>query len=252
MTIPLQSSIIYGPVRSRRLGHSLGINCFIPKLKICSLDCLYCQYGYTRVSMADLEDSRNYFSVDEILSALEESVLNQEDEINAITLSGNGESTLHPGFPKIVEGIIRIRNAHLPGVNTVILSNSTTLESAAVRSALQHLDQRIMKLDCGTEMCFQRFNRPVTGISIATITEHLQLLGNVIIQTMFCGGDGGNSEPEEVETWIRRLKAIRPLNVQIYSLDRPFPSRLIESIDRVNLEKIADKVRKTGIKAEVF
>jgi len=252
MTIPLQNSIIYGPVGSRRLGRSLGINCFIPKLKICSLDCLYCQYGYTRVSMADLGDPGNYFSVAEILSALENSVMERGEVINAITLSGNGESTLHPAFPEIVEGIIRIRDAHLPGIKTVILSNSTTLESEAVRSALIHLDQRIMKLDCGTEECFQRFNRPVTGVSIATITEYLRRLGNVIIQTMFCSGSEGNSEPDEVDNWIWRLKAIKPSVVQIYSLDRPFPSRRITSLNRESLEKIADKVRKAGVQADVF
>ncbi len=252
MTIPLQTDIIYGPVASRRLGRSLGINCFKSNTKICSLDCLYCQYGYTRISVSELEEPDNYYTVAEILAALEASLMMLENGIDAITLSGNGESTAHPQFSEIVEGIIRLRNSLAPGVQTAILSNSTMLGRKAVRTALAQLDNRILKLDCGTEECFRRFNRPVIGVTLENIISNLRNTEDIIIQTLFAGGMEGNTSAEQVDAWVRQLRVIKPRYVQIYTLARPFPSRHIEPLEKQVLSEIAVKVREAGIEVMVY
>jgi len=252
MTIPLQNHIIYGPVASRRLGRSLGINCFIPKSKICSLNCLYCQYGYTRIGENELEDPSNYFTTKEILNALKNSLSAMADGIDAITLSGNGEATAHPDFPSLVDGIVNLRDTYTPGIRTVILSNSTFLGRAEVRAATGQLDVRIMKLDCGTEACFRRYNHPVIEVTLEEIVSNLCKLKDPVIQTLFSGGPAGNASPDQLKAWIEKLLEIRPHDVQIYSLARPFPSRSIEKIGRPELEDIALQVRAEGIDIAVY
>jgi len=252
MPIPLQNNIIYGPVNSRRLGRSLGINCFIPKDKICSLNCLYCQYGYTRIGEAELHDPENYYPVDEILGALKEYLVIAGNHIDAITLSGNGEATAHPQFPEIVEGILLLRNTLAPGVQTAILSNSTMLGREHVRSALSRLDNRIMKLDCGTEECFRRYNRPVIGVTLENIIYSLRNMEDIIIQTLFTGGPEGNASAVQVDAWIRQVRGIGPRHVQIYSLARPFPSRHIEPLDKQSLSEIGMKAGEAGIETTVY
>jgi wyosine [tRNA(Phe)-imidazoG37] synthetase (radical SAM superfamily) len=252
MTIPLQKSIIYGPVSSRRLGRSLGINCFVPGAKICSLNCLYCQYGYTRVGPAALQNPDSYYPVNEILDDLEVYLADDRGGIDVITLSGNGESSAHPDFPAIVDGMVRLRDRYKPGVDTVILSNSTMLHREAVRSAMKKLDKRIMKLDCGTDSCFKRFNQPVIPVTFEEVVAGLKQMAHIIIQTLFAGGAMGNASKDQVAAWIDRLIGIRPDHVQIYSLARPFPSRQIGVLDRKALDEIAVMVRATGIEVSVY
>lgn len=251
MPIPLQKGIIYGPVASRRLGLSLGINIIRIPRKICTLDCIYCQYGYNPLQPSQLTAEENFYRVEEISDALGEA-LSQGIKPEYITLSGNGEATLHPGFPELVREINRLRDRYTPGSRTAILSNATNLNDPHIIRGLAMLDDRIMKLDCGTNDCFQRFNRPGVPVTLDDITEWLGDLSEVTIQSLFAGGAAGNISDPEINAWLERLLRIRPAFVQIYTLARSYPSRDIDPAKPADLEKIMNLVQSHGISARTY
>ena len=189
--IQLQRNIVYGPVNSRRLGVSLGLNILPTKTKVCSFDCLYCQYGWTE----DFNDNtliKVLPSKAEILEALESQLKEMNYEPDYITFSGNGEATLHPEFGAIVDGVIELRNKYTPHAKTTILSNSTQLFKTEVREALAKLDERIMKLDAGYEEMLKQYNRPAKYVYLDVITDVLTEMKDITIQTLFTSGPMGN------------------------------------------------------------
>jgi wyosine [tRNA(Phe)-imidazoG37] synthetase (radical SAM superfamily) len=249
MLLELQSTIIYGPIRSRRIGTSLGVNILPPKIKICSFDCLYCQYGWTDFS---LMENAEYPRPEEAGKALEEALDRLSEPPRWITFSGNGEPTLHPEFGRIVDLVIEVRDSRAPGAGTAILSNSTTVHRPEIREALEKLDLRIMKLDAGTPDAFASYNRPAQGITLEIVVEGLAELDDVTIQSLFTKGPAGNSSEGHISAWIEHLKRIEPVMVQIYSLDRGFPSREIGELDPEELEEIRARLEAEGIPAKVF
>lgn len=247
----LQQNIIYGPVNSRRLGSSLGLNILGSKTKVCSFDCVYCQYGWT----ADWEDEKSDIhlpSADEIENALTDKLKTMESEPDYITFSGNGEATIHPKFTEIVDAVINIRNKYSPSSKTAILSNSSEIFKKEIKISLSKLDERIMKLDAGLPNVFSAYNRPRKYVDLDIITEELASMNDVIIQTLFCKGDAGNFTDENINSWLARIKKIKPLHVQIYSLDRGYPSDSIFPVNKDELNVIKEKTEKAGIKGEVF
>ncbi|MBN2601940.1 MAG: radical SAM protein, partial [Candidatus Marinimicrobia bacterium] len=217
MLLRLQNSIVYGPVASRRLGHSLGINLLPFYQKTCTLDCLYCQYGWTRFS--NLETAK-FPSVTEVLSALEHSLKSLPASPDYITFSGNGEPTLHPEFGTIIDEVKQLRDALAPGAKVAILSNSTILIRPSIHTALEKLDERIMKLDAGNATIFEIYNRPHPSYEFHRIIEGLAALKNVTIQSLFTGGRDGNYTPPSILDWVNKIVEIKPRMVQIYTLDR--------------------------------
>jgi len=167
--LPLQKTIVYGPVLSRRLGYSLGINLLSPHIKICSFDCVYCQYGKTHLKTRKIEKTALY-SPDEILREVEKALLIVR-KVDYLTLSGNGEPTLHPQFLEIVEGIKSLRNRYRPDVKIALFSNSTCLGRKEVQQAMELIDQPILKLDAGNERLFQKVNHPCKGIDLIQIFQ---------------------------------------------------------------------------------
>lgn len=252
-TLPLQQGIIYGPIKSRRLGLSLGINLMPIDYKLCSFNCVYCHYGFTDIHTSDL--SKNLSDIpkpDEVEEALE-SYLRKDKNINFITFSGNGEPSLHPDFNEIVDRVKKIRDKYVPEVQVAILSNSTGSGLPEVKDALSKLDKVFMKLDCGTSEMFSRINRPAKNVSYEDVVENLMTLDRIIIQSVFVGGKITNTDPDEVRDWIDKISQIDPLSVQIYSLDRPSASADFKKVDRYILSKIAEEtVRLTGVEVEVF
>lgn len=247
----LQKNIIYGPVNSRRLGTSLGLNILGNKIKVCSFDCVYCQYGWT----GDWEDDKqdvHLTSVDEIENALIDKLKTIGFEPNYITFSGNGEATIHPKFADIVDVIINIRNKYSPSSKTAILSNSSEIYKKEIKQALAKLDERIMKLDAGLMNVFNDYNRPRKYVDLDIITEELASMKDVTIQTLFCKGDAGNYTQENINAWLIRIKKIKPLYIQIYSLDRGYPSDSIYPVNKDELNKIKAIIESEGIKGEVF
>lgn len=252
MLLDLKKGIIYGPVHSRRLGRSLGINILPGEAKLCTFDCLYCQYGWTGIHDAKPPRDVDLPSVSDVLDAVRNALALIDVPPAYITFSGNGEPTLHSDFPRMVEGVIDLRNRFSPQSETAILSNSTTVSDPDIRSALARLDLRIMKLDSGSEEMLGAYNRPCGGIHLGEIVEGLAALKDVTIQALFTGGPAGNGGVEAVDAWIDQLEKIRPLMVQIYTLDRGYPSRRIEPLSRTELLDVAARLESRSIRAQVY
>ncbi len=251
MLLELQKRIIYGPIRSRRLGQSLGINILPAGKKVCPFNCIYCQYGWTKVHTA--KGMRHLFpTVEVIRDALTKALKDLQIPPSYITFSGNGEPTLQPQFGQIVETVISVRNRMAKEAKTAILSNSALVEKNSICKALEKLDVRIMKLDCGSPRMFKKYNQPCPGIDLELITEGLSRLSDINIQTLLSSGEAGNIQPKNIKDWIERLKRIRPLTVQLYTMDRDYPSKNLKPASRNELEGIRELVEDAGISAQVF
>lgn len=241
----------YGPVRSRRLGRSLGINVLPSGRKHCSFNCIYCQYGWAD-PRRPLQIGDGVPSVEEVRTALVTALAQLDEVPEFLTFSGNGEPTLHPAFPSMVDEVVAVRDAHAPSARVAILSNSSQVADPVVRAALGKLDVRIMKLDVGREDSFQRFNQPAPGIHLDLIVDGLRSLGGVTLQSLFADGPFGNIGPEDVDAWIKQVQRVLPLTVQVYSLDRDVPSPHIGVASGIRLGEIRDGLLACGIRADVF
>jgi wyosine [tRNA(Phe)-imidazoG37] synthetase (radical SAM superfamily) len=248
MLLPLQKSIIYGPIQSRRLGSSLGINVLPIERKVCTLNCLYCQYGWT------LPDRQQVIfpEVDQVAAELEKALRKFHKPLDYITFSGNGEPTLHPDFPEIVQIVIQLRDRLMPETRTAILSNSTRVNYPEIRNAIEQLDLRIMKLDAGNEKVFSEYNGALPGVHFSRIIRGLELLQDVTIQALFTGGPRGNYQNENLRDWIDVLFQIKPLSVQVYSLDRASPSRDIQRLNHVDLQQVVQLLESRYINVWTF
>jgi wyosine [tRNA(Phe)-imidazoG37] synthetase (radical SAM superfamily) len=253
----LQTDIIYGPVRSRRLGLSLGINLLPTDYKVCSFNCCYCQYGWTiRPSLNPAHALKDLPQAAEVRVALEKalkSVVRKRAKLDAVTFSGNGEPTLHPEFAEIVDLAAHLRDRYLPRLKLAILSNSSTVARDEIRAALDRLDVRMMKLDAGSEEIIHQLNGPAPPFYLKEIVDGLKQLKDVILQSLFVQGRVCNADPDAVAQWIERVREIRPALVQIYSLDRVPADSRIWKVNLPTLEWIANQVRwQAGVKAEIY
>lgn len=254
MVLSLQRRCIYGPVSSRRLGRSLGLNLLPVENKVCMFDCVYCHYGATDVHAFGPEIS--YPDVSLVAGELEQTLRTcaaRHEHLDAITFSGNGEPTLHPRFGGIVDEVMALRDRFTPGLPVTILSNSTTAGRPEIRAALHRLDRRIMKLDAGTEAAFAAVNHPHPSIRLEELIEGLSILERITIQTAFMKGSVDNSTPKDIDAWMEAVARIHPMDIQIYTIDRPSADGFLHKVDRPDLERIAaEVVRRTGIPARVF
>jgi wyosine [tRNA(Phe)-imidazoG37] synthetase (radical SAM superfamily) len=247
--LELQKGLTYGPIDSRRLGRSLGINVLPTSKKRCTFDCCYCQYGRTEPIGSASED---FPGADEIGRAVERALW-QNQPLDAITFSGNGEPTLHPQFPRVVRVVRRLRDKLAPGVPLVILSNSSLCDVSRISDALGDLDLRIMKLEVGSQGMLQSVNRPAPGITYERIIKGLAELPKTIIQAMFVKGSVDNRTRSDLDQWLLALGEVRPIEVQVYSLDRPAPDADLVSVGMPELESVAELVRKKlHVKAKAY
>ena len=254
----LWDSIVFGPIVSRRLGKSLGINVLPTTEKICSFNCVYCECGWT----PDKEMlHREYLSAETILHAVEAKLKMCHEEnvtIDSITFSGNGEPTMHPDFGKIIAGLIPLRNLYYPKTAITCLSNATQLFRADVKEALQKIKNPILKLDAGSETFFKLVDRPVIPVTLQEIVEQLKTFqGNLIIQTMLLRGEidaqhFDNSQHEELSQWLGHIREINPKKVMLYSLERETPAKKLVKMEQADLKHVAEKIHKIGIAAEIY
>ena len=255
--ISLQRGIIYGPVPSRRLGQSLGINLLPTDHKLCSFNCLYCQYGWTKhVTVSSDERLENLPSVDQVAAALETAltVLGRDHKtIDCITICGNGEPTLYPALTEVIVAAKNLRDRYQPQARVAILSNSSTVGNPAIRAALDLLDLKIMKFDAGSEAMFRQLNHPAAPVYMGEIIAGLKQLKDCYLQSCFVQGRVTNADPDSVAMWIEKVREIHPLAVHIYSLDREPADKRIERVNLTTLQWIANEVRwRAGVQAEVF
>ena len=249
--------IVFGPVKSRRLGISLGINLLPTSGKICTFDCIYCECGYN----VDGRTKQGFPSHEAVAQALEAKL--QELKATGITpdvftFSGNGEPTLHPEFENIIDDAVELRNKFFPEAKISVLSNATMLHKESVFRALNKVDNNILKLDSIYENQVQLIDRPLqTSFSIVKIIKNLKRFhGNLIIQTIFLKGSHNgqiidNTGEQEVNVWIERLKAINPKQVMIYTIDRTTPEKNLQKVSLEELNIIAEKIKKAGFTVSV-
>ncbi|PKK84084.1 MAG: radical SAM protein [candidate division Zixibacteria bacterium HGW-Zixibacteria-1] len=249
----LQKGIIYGPVNSRRLGSSLGINLLPTGFKACSFNCAYCQYGYTLASGYKSKwGGKDMPSVESVATTLIRA-LDEYPAVSYITFSGNGEPTLHPQFKAIVEEVRKVKEKYAPQARLAILSNSALVGRADIREALGRLDVRFMKLDAGNDEMFRKFNRPHKDVTFDEIIDGLKMLGDFSIQALFAGGEQGNYTENHIKEWARQIKLLRPGECHIYSLDRPTPDGRLTKIDKEGLLHLVSIARQfTDIPIKIF
>jgi wyosine [tRNA(Phe)-imidazoG37] synthetase (radical SAM superfamily) len=255
--ISLQQGIIYGPVPSRRLGVSLGINLLPSEYKLCSFNCLYCQYGWTtKATFTPGERLRDLPSVDAVAAVLEMALAEFSRDhrtIDAISICGNGEPTLYPALAEVIVNMKQIRDRYQPHARVAILSNSSTVGDPVVRAALDLLDLKIMKFDAGSEEMFRQLNHPAAPVYMGEIVAGLKQLENIFLQSCFVQGRVINADPDSVAMWIDKVREIHPLGVQLYTLDREPADKRIETVSLTILRWIAYAVRwRAGLQAEVF
>ncbi|MCM1378023.1 MAG: radical SAM protein [Clostridium sp.] len=250
-------STIFGPIHSRRLGVSLGVNLMPNDGKVCSFDCLYCEAGFN----AQGKGSSGLPTVEQVEHDLQSKLHDMKEKgesLDVITFSGNGEPTLHPDFPKIIDITLRARDKYFPEAKVSVLTNSTRIFTPEVAEALKKVDNNILKLDSAIEPTMRSIDRPASKeFTVEKVVEGLQQFRHTgIIQTMIlrgehCGKKIDNTTPEEIAALIEAYKRIQPREVMIYSLDRSTPEERLQKVDREELEVIAENIREAGIKVQV-
>ena len=252
MSTIIYPSPIFGPVHSRRLGVSLGINLLPADGKWCSFDCIYCECGLN----VDYRPHQALPTREQVTVALEDRLREMKangPQPDVLTFAGNGEPTLHPAFPEILDDVIALRDSYFPAAKISVLSNSTQIHRPKVREALLRADNPIMKLDTVSSEYIHRVDRPQGHYKVEAIIELLAMMTpKVIIQTMFMSGIGvDNTGDDYVRPWLEAIQHIAPRQVMIYTIDRETPVEGLNKAQPAVLDGIAEKVRALGIDCSV-
>jgi wyosine [tRNA(Phe)-imidazoG37] synthetase (radical SAM superfamily) len=252
----LFDQLIFGPIQSRRLGLSLGVNLLPIDAKICSFNCIYCECGFNTTMQESPIPTRE--QVRETLEAKLKEMISEGQVPDVITFAGNGEPTLHAEFDGIIDDTISLRNTYCPTAKVSVLSNSTRVHKPHIFKALNKVDNNILKFDSAIDRTMKLMDQPVgKHINVAWFIEHLKKFeGKLIIQTMFLRGEVNgekfdNTTDEEVEAWLNALNEISPQQVMIYSLDREAPTQTLQKIEVEELNAIAEKVKARGFEVSV-
>jgi wyosine [tRNA(Phe)-imidazoG37] synthetase (radical SAM superfamily) len=252
----LFNEIIFGPIKSRRLGNSLGINLLPIKSKLCNFNCVYCECG-----LNDDKANDPYPQRESIAQELEKKLITLKDKNNlpdVITFAGNGEPTMHPQFSKVIDDTIALRNTYAPQCEITVLSNATMLRIPKVMDALKRVDRAFLKIDSAITATSKMINQPAITIPLDTLALQMLELGNKLnIQTMFLRGSINgilfdNTSVEEIEALISFYKTTNPAEVQIYSIARDTPINTLETIKKEELLSIAALISQHGIPVNVF
>lgn len=252
MTI-LFHEIVYGPVLSRRLGSSLGVNLLPYDGKLCSFDCIYCECGFNR----DFRTKTELPSREMVYAALEDklqALCGKGMKLDVITFAGNGEPTMHPEFADIIGDTQQLRDQYFPHTKISVLSNGLHLNRKEVFDAMRKVDNPILKLDSAIDETVRRIDRPNgNNYSVSKQVERYRLFqGDFVLQTMFLRGrfegkEIDNTTEEEISAWLALISELRPREVMIYTIDRETPARELEKAPIEALQEIARKVRELGI-----
>lgn len=245
----LFDSIVYGPIRSRRLGVSLGVNLMPTDAKLCSFDCVYCECGWNQPVSHPLLPTR-----EQVRQALYTQLSTLNTQLDVITFSGNGEPTMHPDFLGIIQDTCALRDQYCPNAKVSVLSNSTQLGRSEVIEALKLCDNRILKLDSAIDSTMRLIDKPVNPLlTVQQIIQYLeQFNGDFTLQTCFLRGDYhgqviDNTTSEELTAWYQAVEILHPKQVMIYVIDRATPLQTLEKIPAEQMQAIAKPLLDKGI-----
>lgn len=220
--------IVFGPIFSRRLGSSLGVNILPSKGKLCNFDCVYCECGWNKDGISD-----NIFPrLGDVAAALEakmRAVLAEGKNVDSITFSGNGEPTMNPDFAEIIDVTLELRNRFFPHAKVSVLSNATLAGRPKVMEALLKVDNPIMKIDASSDDLVRMINKPTGYYSLASVVDNLRKFeGRFVLQTMFLkSADFDTAAPEPLKAWMDIVRELHPREIMVYTIDRETPDKTL-------------------------
>lgn len=249
----LREDTVFGPIRSRRLGRSLGINLLPQKGKICNFDCIYCECGWNK----DGQDDKLLPTASQVRRALEDKLAElmlEGVQIDSITFSGDGEPTLNPDFSRIVDDVVILRDAFYPSAKISVLSNATRLNEDKVVEALKKVDNPILKLDAPDLAGVERINRPTFPYDLEEVLSGMEKFdGEFILQTLFLrDGDFDSTHPVFLASWMDAVRRVQPREIQCYSIDRPTPQTTVEKISAEEIRKAVAPLVEEGFNITVY
>lgn len=233
--------IVFGPIRSRRLGSSLGVNLLPSKGKLCNFDCVYCECGWNKDGKSD----GKFPQLEDIEAALEEKMSKASLEgvpVDSITFSGNGEPTIHPDFPQVIDVTLRLRDRYFPAAKVSVLSNATMIGRKDVAEALMRVDNPILKIDASSDGLIQKINKPAGSYRLAEVVENLRKFdGRFVLQTMFLKSpDFDTASPDALNAWMDIIRELKPREVMVYTIDRETPDK---SLGKYSVEEMKEMVQ---------
>lgn len=248
----LREKTVFGPIHSRRLGNSLGLNLLPENGKFCNFDCIYCECGWNK----DGKEDQYLPKAHEVKSALEaklQECLQRGTAIDSITFSGDGESTLNPDFPQIVDDTLALRDQYFPKAKVSILSNGTRAHIPAVFAALCKVDNPIMKIDAPTNEWIEKINRPAPGYDVQRVIEALkQFKGNFVLQTMMLKNRYfDSSNPEIIKPWLDIVRELHPREIMVYTIDRPTPEEGLLKFSEETMRQLVQPLIDEGFNVQI-
>lgn len=248
----MREELVFGPIHSRRLGSSLGINLLPEKGKICNFDCIYCECGWNKDGRGDTKLPTAGMLKAALQSKLEACSI-EGTPIDSITFSGDGEPTLNPDFPEIIDITLGLRDRYYPKAKVSVLSNATMIGREEVFKALKKVDNPILKLDAPTDGLVRRINQPQGGYHVADVIEGmLRFDGDFVLQTMFLkSSDFDSSEPGQLAAWMDIVRKVHPREVMVYTLDREAPAQGLVKFTAEQMRELTQPLVEEGYKVQV-
>ena len=234
--------IVFGPIFSRRLGSSLGVNILPSKGKLCNFDCVYCECGWNKDGAVANRRFPNLQEVEEALRAKMHKAASEGVPVDSITFSGNGEPTMNPYFAEIIDVTLRLRDEYFPNAKVSVLSNATLLDREKVTEALKKIDNPILKIDASSQSLVEKINKPVGSYELSNVLECLKgFEGNFILQTMFLRSQEFDTVASgALEAWIEIVRMLKPRQVMVYTIDRETPDK---SLQKYTVEEMTAMVQ---------
>ena len=248
----IREETVFGPIHSRRLGSSLGINLLPQKGKICNFDCIYCECGWNRDGLQD----KTLPSAADVRNALEDKLRSLRAEgvgIDSITFSGDGEPTLNPEFPQIIDDTLALRGRYYPEAAVSVLSNATRAHIPEVFKALRKVDNPIMKIDAPTAELAARINNPAPGYDPLKVADALRGFGgDFVLQTIFLkSSDFDSSSPEVLDGWMQIVRDLRPREIMVYTIARPTPQQELEKFSEEQMRQLVKPLLDEGFNISI-
>lgn len=244
--------IVFGPIFSRRLGSSLGVNLLPSKGKLCNFDCVYCECGWNKDGIAE----RVFPRLSEVEAAMEEKMFKAAADgvpVDSITFSGNGEPTMNPDFPEIIDVTLKLRDRYFPQAKVSVLSNATLIGRPAVAQALMRVDNPILKIDASSDELIRQINKPVGQYRLEDVIEAMMKFeGRFVLQTMFLRSpDFDTASPVALEKWMEIVRKVKPREIMVYTIDRETPDKSLTKYTVEEMTAFVQPLIDEGFKIQI-